>query len=224
MLTNVRRFLHLHKNWKVRQTFNLFLNFCLLVCCLFTKVFSERGRFSKKHAQITTNNTKQNFFSLSGLFKESRHVDCADSEGNANDPELCDDSKKPEAVRECESENEEVSNIWKLWRLLKFFDFDFTGLREFLGCYTMECLFIKMPECDWNSNENGLLCQQRWKFNNYFIRGWIFVCWRTKVSIRFLTAFRRNFIDRKISSNQCVKKYSVRTYKRWFDGKMLNLS
>ena len=64
-----------------------------------------------KQSQTTQNKT---FFSLVGLFKESRHVDCADSEGNANDPELCDDSKKPEAVRECESENEEVSNISKI--------------------------------------------------------------------------------------------------------------
>ena len=72
------------------------------------KIFSERGRnsFSRKR-------TPEYFFFFSGLFKESRHVDCADSEGNANDPELCDDSKKPEAVRECESENEEVTNITK---------------------------------------------------------------------------------------------------------------
>ena len=80
---------------------------------MFTKVFSERGRLSEntRPNHNKEHKTKQIFFSLAGLFKESRHVDCADSEGNANDPELCDDSKKPEAVRECESENEEVSNI-----------------------------------------------------------------------------------------------------------------
>ena len=85
----------------------------MFVVCL-QKYLASAVDCSKTHAQVTTNNTNQNFFSLAGLFKESRHVDCADSEGNANDPELCDDSKKPEAVRECESENEEVSNISKI--------------------------------------------------------------------------------------------------------------
>ena len=78
---------------------------------MFTKVFSERGRLFENARPNHNKQHKTQLFSLAGLFKESRHVDCADSEGNANDPELCDDSKKPEAVRECESENEEVSNI-----------------------------------------------------------------------------------------------------------------
>ena len=126
MITNGRRFLHLHKNWKVRQTFNFLIFVCL------QKYLASAVDCSKTHAQITTNNTKHKtqLFSLAGLFKESRHVDCADSEGNANDPELCDDSKKPEAVRECESENEEVNNISKIsedrrnfFKILIFFRF-----------------------------------------------------------------------------------------------------
>ena len=48
-----------------------------------------------------------------GLFLESRHVECSDPEGNANDLELCDESKKPEIVRDCETENPEVcENFW----------------------------------------------------------------------------------------------------------------
>ena len=48
-----------------------------------------------------------------GLFLESRHVECSDPEGNVNDIELCDESKKPEMVRDCETENPEVcENFW----------------------------------------------------------------------------------------------------------------
>ena len=44
-----------------------------------------------------------------GLFKESRHVECSDPDGNVHDDhELCNEVQKPESVRDCETENEEV--------------------------------------------------------------------------------------------------------------------
>ena len=44
-----------------------------------------------------------------GLFKESRHVECSDPDGNVHDDhELCNEVQKPESVRDCETENDEV--------------------------------------------------------------------------------------------------------------------
>ena len=52
------------------------------------------------------------FYSFLGLFKESRHVECSDPEGNVHDDhELCNEAQKPESVRDCETENDEVRII-----------------------------------------------------------------------------------------------------------------